>query len=826
MAELSARRARHDRRRQRGRETGLGLQRSWVCAALVFGLLVCGEALCQQQQLSQFDLPAQPLADSLRALGRQSHINILFPTSVASGLMAPALKAQLSAREALLRLLADTGITFEFLGNDTVVLSRSKSTAATAGAGSKSRPLLPEPAHSLENTSGEIEGVVVTARKRTELLQDVPMSVHVLSSQDILQQGADQFTDYYRLVPGVALQERGPGLNQVIVRGIPSLGGVGTAGVYIDDMPVTASEFQSDLKLSDIERIEVLRGPQGTLYGEGSMGGTVKVITAKPDLAVTGSRLAAQLSQSRGGESYAFDAMANIPLIYDRLAARAVAYSRETAGWLDNVALAQTNVNVEHTTGARLSVKALLSPGLTLNLMGLHQEQRIGGSQNADASLGDFVQFRPIDEPSYDRLSLFNANLSYDLPFANLYSSTSFFDRHQSFQRDLQVLAEQLQRTQAWIDTLLTTRTLTQEVRLTSPAENRLRYLVGVFFEHGESGDNEQVPTEPSVQPVKYFDTAGPSWVIQRAVFAELSYRVRENVTVTAGVRAFEEEQSFVSAQSVLGTAAPVFAGRSHASKQTPKVDIAYQMTDRTLLYALASEGVRSGGVNFSATLDRSVPLTYKPDSLWNYELGLKTLSSDRRWRLELAAFDIRWSDVQIALPVPSVPAVSYTDNADTAHSRGIEVDTTAHLTERVEVSLNGSYTDARLNRIVRQGLEIYPSGRLPNVPRFSAALTAAYTRPLPFSFASEGFVRLDAQYVGDSYNSPVNDAAGLQHAYGLANLRVGVRHEGWEVALSADNLLNTVAELSVDPGLSTPANRVVTRNPPRTIGVRVMWEN
>ena len=668
--------------------------------------------------------------------------------------------------------------------------------------------------------SEALEEVIVTAGKRAESLQKVDQSIGVLSQETLEKMGASQFSDYYRFVPSLSLLDRGPGFSTVAIRGITSLSVVtaGTTSVYFDEMPVSHAGFQPDLDAVDLDRVEVLRGPQGTLYGEGAMGGTVRIITHKADpTAISADFTAAGATTEHGGGSSAWSGVFNLPLVRDRLALRLVGYDRNDAGWVNNV-LGSSHVNCLQTSGGRASVFARLTDSLTLTAVALTQDQHNGGTQSIDSSLGPYLQSRLNRENSSDRYHQYNITLQYDTgPLGVLTSSTSYFDRMFDFARDLQALADDLGATGARITTSLPTYAVAEEVRLVSASGGGLEYALGAYFDHTLQGDRENVYLNDVPLPLISADSRAST--TQYALFGESSVLLPQQWKVTAGLRAFDLSLRLPGGEA----ATPAARGL------TPKFSIDHQFDSAHMVYLQAAKGFREGGANDATS--PGVKPTYRPDHVWNYEVGMKTHLEPLRTTVNLAAYYIDWSDIQVSVPDPNASYLNYIDNAGKAHSAGLEAEVTAHPLRALELQATLGYNSAVLHSLSRDGEPIYFRSRLPNVPRVVASLSADLTHNLAAGIT--GFARLDYSYTGTSFNTVSDTLPGatppvLQPSYNLLNIRLGVRGlRGFgpfsnDLELYADNLFDKRAALYIDPNLSSPGNEVVTVNRPRTIGIRV----
>jgi len=714
-----------------------------------------------------------------------------------------------------------------------------------------------------------LEEVIVTAQKREQSLQEVPISIRAIGETELRAMGADDFSSYANAVPAVNFQDRGPGRNKLVIRGIsPSVStSAATVGVYIDDMPVADQVSNPDLKLFDVDRIEILRGPQGTLYGEGSMGGTIHIITNQPDASdFYGNIEGTGASVSEGDSGYALNAMVNIPLVEDKLAVRVVAYGRDYGGWVDNLNAENSdkNINDEDTKGFRAALKWWATDNLNLTLMAMHQNTDAGG-QNADGGYETFLAGgflasirpsevdrneinQPVDETIEDEYDRYNLRIEYSLPFADLISVSSVFDR----ERGQAVNTPQIAVGRGLLEghTLVeaSTEIFTQEVRLVSNGSGPLEWTAGVFYKDSDRTETQFDQSNSMIDVPTYFgsgfaliipgdmsslvvDTA--TNVKQYAIFGDMTYRFSDAWAISAGLRYFEEEQKAVAslagdvgfdANTVLGSFGVPFDFRllgsgvavdvngvvpdgsfeQDDSATTPRFNLAYTPDDDTLVYGTISQGFRSGGVNVFAHAQLLAPAlglappiiiqpSYDSDSLWNYELGFKSMWMGGRMSFNGAVFYQDWSDVQV---VEESNGSFVIVNGGSAHSAGIEGEINLLATENLEFSLGAAWIEAEYDEDVpAQG--IISGDRLPDVPSYNLGLAATWNFTV---FNLDSFLRGDFLLVGDQVLiTPGLDGNQDIDSYGNINLRFGIGSERWYAQLFVDNLTDEDAELTAE---------------------------
>lgn len=686
------------------------------------------------------------------------------------------------------------------------------------------------------STQADSAAIVVTATRRDESLVDVPFSIQAVSGQELAQTGAVNFADYARSIAGVSFLDDGPGRSQIFIRGVSTGGDVdtgkeSTVGVYIDETPVTEGSSQPDLKLYDIARVEVLRGPQGTLYGSGSLGGTVRIITNQPRFdEVAGYGQLIGSATEKGGLNGNANGWLNVP-VSDSVAIRAVGYAIHNSGFIDNGFSGEKDINDEDTYGGRLALRARPATNLDVVLTGAYQETDVGAYNRATDTYPRLVLNQSAPEPFHDRLGTANLTVNLDLPFGRLTSSSSYFDRRRAFDNDIDYFLEAgfgIPRGSSVLS--YDAQSFAQEVRLASTSSGPFQWLVGAFYLNRDEAFVQTINVAgvpPAATPGgNLYYASIDTEVEQIAGFAELGYEFLPGLTATVGARVSQVDRSAARL-----TDGPALGGRSEAagdfseSSTTPKFNLSYEPSEGILVYAQAAQGFRIGGVNAGlppcgpgCTID--VGPTFGSDSLWNYEVGAK-IQLDRALFLAGSVFWIDWSDIQ--LNVSRGDGFNGFLNAGTARSRGFELELNGRLTDQLSVGGQVTYTDATL-RSLAPGVAGFatPGTRLPDVPEFSAAANATWTKQLGAD--RQFYIRGDIQYVGDRISS-LGPAALPLDDYSLVNLRVGIDLGRYSASLFVNNLFDERAQLSrnnfsgVRDGSPITFDRY-TINVPRTIGV------
>ena len=735
-------------------------------------------------------------------------------------------------------------------------------------------------------SSGSLDDIVVTAEKRSENLEKVPLSIVAYGAEALAETGVQDFSELAARIPGVTLNSVGPGRSSYSIRGVASVGGnAPTTGLYVDETPILPSGGDGatasiDPDLFDLARIEVLRGPQGTLYGASSMGGTVRLITNQPNLTAEQGAVNIEGSDTKhGGGNVRLDAMVNIPLVVDRAALRVVATYKDFSGFIDrqvgvwapnpNVApgfpaypVSPTqptavihHVNTDKLYSLRTTLKVAVNDSFTVTPSVWAQDLQEGGPSDYDVISGDaggpLVQRRPfnLSEAYSDRFVLSNLTLNYEFGFGSLKSTTSYMKRSEVTPDDeteaLEVNIPQGQFVPNVYAPIVTTRELTEELRFTfDPSGSALSGVVGAYFNNANRHyyvnyvtPNYNALFANSPTSIAFFgpgslsDTNysqhGDYSPKQSALFTELNYAITSRWKATAGVRWYDLEYTTVRYEDGLSNGGPTLsAGSAKNTGFNPKAELSFQATEADLFYASLSRGVRPGGVNTSNLAAKGCGQDYGPygpDSLWNYEAGAKTRWLDGALTVNAAAYYIKWSDVQQGRTLPC--SYQITENAGSAVVHGAEFEIQGQVGHHLQLGMGAGYTKAvlaadapSLNGVKGQQLE--------NVPLWNGGVTLKYVFSL-FRQSADGFVRADGQYVGESYpDFDRTDPATFQRAHGLLDLRAGLVHGAWEANLFANNVFDKQAALSrfISDNYDASTRSRIFTNRPRSVGLSVGW--
>ena len=724
----------------------------------------------------------------------------------------------------------------------------------------------------------QLEEVMVTATKRTKSVQDVPQTISVLGQDELEIQGIETGADFARRVPGLLLNETGKNLaSNFVIRGIASSTNAEemnqSVSVYIDDIPVTSSNtsIQPDLRLYDVSRVEVLKGPQGTLFGSGALAGVVRIVTNKADASGFDYSFSTDIA-SNGNSSIRqrYNGMVNVPLVEDKLALRIVGYAREEDGYVDNIGTGIDNANSYSEMGGRLSLVWDATDNFRANINVLYQDSEPDDSALFDPELGKHVRSSAIAEVATVEMTNYNLTLEYDNDFATFTSSSNFsmLDTYQTSDLNggfpFTLFPWLLNRTTE-------EENFVQEIRMVSNSDSRLDWVVGGFYAKRET---DRYLTFYTSQ--EFVDSRGITGLAdtrhgsnafvdgwrtnideELAAYAEFGYQLTDTLKATMGIRrgtteaddirhpigvdgigAFVGGVIFGGANTVTLPGFPTREiGTGKQNVTTTKWSLAWEPTDEMNLYIMAAEGFRAAVVNGSAQVnggvsqldpnDVVIPPIADPDSLWNYEIGMKATWLDGRINTNVSLFYIDWQDIQLQA-VRQSDGGTFVTNAGAAVSKGVEFEMLALATEKIQLGLNFSFQNAEITELTDEEAALTGAveGSELVSPDFSTSGFIEYSTPFN---GGDFYARTDIQYVGDYVNAfPfVSGNPGVPSAntartdsYENVNVSIGWSSDKWSISLYGENVLDNDDHTYIYP-LAFVDDRFATLRP-RTFGIRL----
>src|SRR5258707_124796 len=628
-------------------------------------------------------------------------------------------------------------------------------------------PAAAQQAPATQGSAPTLDEVIVTAEKRESTVLKTPINITAVTGTQLQEEGISSIERVIQQVPGISFRTAGPGQSQLQMRGLDASGGSSpTVGVYLDDIPLTPparsvyGKVVIDPDLYDLARVEVLRGPQGTLYGSGSMGGTLRLLTNQPDLRrAYGSAQTTGSGTNGGGFNYGESAMFNAPLIDDKVAVRVVETYKHISGWIDRIVLRDfplpiatpgcgyygcirgnvlgapvaadhKNVNDEDLLNVRASALIKVSDELTITPSIFYQRISMGGASTFDSTPGTLANYQPFDvaEPFSDRIQVYSLSVKYQLPGAEITSATSYWTRKEKQRQDWSEAAQALFGTPSFlpphgvgpVDIVEDDKShqASEELRIASTGAAPFQWLVGGFFSGFQSNPHE-LCYSPGFENVGLSANCltydQPTTLNQKAAFGEASYAITDKWKATTGLRWYSYTGKVVTTASgfVSQSGGPETTSTAYAANSgyNPKFNLSWTPTDSLDVYATAAKGFRPGGANqpipesgplnclpgLAAIGLKAFPTQYKPDSLWSYELGEKAQAFGNRVSVNSAVYYERWTGVQQLIAPPC--SYNFTDNAGDAAVYGSELEMAAKITSDLVLTISGGYTHAAINR-------------------------------------------------------------------------------------------------------------------------------
>ncbi len=715
------------------------------------------------------------------------------------------------------------------------------------------------------------QDVIVTAQKREQRLLDVPQSISVVSGAALETQQATTFEDYLKLVPGLQLNQAQLGQSRIILRGVNAGGVASTVAVYVDDTPfgsssglVNGAVLAGDFNTFDIARLEVLRGPQGTLYGANSLGGLLKFVTNAPDPTKVEARARGSVEDTKGGQiGYAGDAMINLPIVSDKLAIRANGYYRHYGGFIDAVGTplaiptkagvvskpsrVANDIDGANSYGGRASLLFTPSSALSVRLSAILQNIDARNPDTIDSNSFTLAQLygRPTQTefvPAFTRTAyrLYNGTADLNLGFATLTSVTSYATLNQNIRTDetgyLNIALGGALGTPdfALLQTTHQTK-FTQEVRLSLPKNDRFEGLIGGYYTHETGRINQQFSAFASgtlnLLPFPLLAAVTlPSNYNEYAGFANGTVHFGPMFDLTLGGRySHNVQRSSESIDGILeGGPSTDPQVRSSDNVFTYSVAPKININSHASVYGRVAKGYRPGGPNvLPALVPAGTPRTFDPDTVTSYEAGFKGETLDHKFSIDVAAFHIDWNRVQL---LAVVNGFGINANGGKAVSDGVEFTATVRPTEGLNFSANGAFTNARLKQDTSSFVGGRAGDQLPYSPKVSLGLDGSYEFAL--TGETKAFVgasmRMLSKQNGD-YDPAFRTTYGRQRqipAYDVVDLRAGVNLGRFELEAYAKNLTNALGRTFVGTTVpfSTLPNGAVTTGVirPRTAGIAI----
>ena len=876
-----------------------------------------------QNQYFELKVGAGPAVETLTWLAEKTQTQLLFPYDQLAMIQTNALDGRYSFRRALRTMLRGTNLRASYDKQGTVLIY-IVGTDGLRIANNVERPPHTEPKKKVANKTDRpatgpknrqipIEEIFVTSRKRSESIRDVPFSIAAQTEATIFLSGAQNMTDLARSISGLTFVDLGPGQNQIAIRGVSSgqvvrdqPGIKEQVGVYLDETAISMALFTPDLDFFDMRRVEVLRGPQGTLFGSGSLAGTVRYISNAPDMAETSFSTEANIAVTEGGDvSESLKAVFNLPFKGRHAALRAVAYFNELPGYVDAVGPDGTlskNVNSGEKYGGRLAFSAQLSERLSITPRLVYQKLNTNGFPRVDlfnVLANPYTQSRPavmlsanqqyiqLQESLDDEFLMVDAVLKYDGDSATLTSVSSVIDRGISVVRDAgQLTTSTLAQPTAFnlsgevltLDAPLVDQTslrlFSQEVRISSVEEASFEYVVGGFYTQSDRNFGQSLFL-PGFEALTGLSTSNAPALAdhlfysrfqfdfsQWALFGEMTYKVADKIQLTAGLRWFEfTEQRTLELDGLFAadSARQTGPAKTVSSGLTPRLILAYEVSENFQINAQVAKGFRLGGINDPLNTPLCTPEDFETygnrpffenEELWNYEIGMKSTLAGGRLTFDTAIFYADINNLQATVDAGSCSS-RIIFNVPRARSIGIETEIFIRPHPNFDISISATMQNAQIrstlvssNPADMSALNGIDRGnRLPTSPTFQASTQFSYHWAWDDDW--NGFAALSLQYAGSSYTQIGDQVPGFGAvdltvtqlgdpsidefrfnpelpAYQSGNIRIGARRGAIELSLYVSNFWNEQIRTSLDRERGGLARIGHTVSRPRTVGLTV----
>ena len=816
---------------------------------IVYYCLLIPLAHAGNEQHFAFDIPQQRADVALRVLANQAGLSVVFDFDVISQHQANALSGNYSVKKAVELLLADTGLRYEFDSSGHLIITKNSELDGENVMGLKSKKQLLASVIAMFVGSGGVQGVlaqgeggavdeqeewlleeiVVTAQKREQRLIDVPMSITAMTGEMLENKGIHNINDLSFAVPSLSVMELGSGWQAIAIRGVNnSIGNASLVGLYVDESPVSiVPSVQLDLRAVDLERVEVLKGPQGTLYGAGAVGGAIRYITKNPSFDdVEGSLGVSVYNTHKGDVSTEYNGALNIPVVDDVLAIRIAASYQDIGGWIDQPDINKENINDKELSHIRIKGLWQVADNLEVNVSATSHRSDGGGYNLINFGDPGSSYYRsavdrdasPAFRHDYD---LYNITVNYNLDFATLTSASTYAD----FVTKSGSLS--LFSTSASFPTGLTERIdydglfegdlFSQEIRLASNGEGPMTWTLGAFYSKTEDSymRGELKLQRPGVSLISlpaptektehFFESS--------AVFADLAYNITDTLTIGVGTRYFEQDAEY--------------DGRFYEHNPKGVFDdvssrayVSYALNEDFNMYLNIGQGFRPGGFSNRFEVARGANGGYDSEHVVSYELGSKGSLLDNHVNIELALFLSTYEDYQSRSSTPGLTGFS-TENSAEAEIKGVEWNLQWMALDNLSLGFSGNVIDTEFTKIDSLPATFHEGDQINDIPEYSYSLNLDYR--FEWSNSTLGFARMDYNKQGESTNTDRGGAYVTEeissNTVSFLNAQIGAEWETLSLELFGENLLDEEKSPMAWLVGATPQNRR------RTLGVKIGYD-
>ncbi len=768
------------------------------------------------------------MAQALIAFALQAKLSISHTGIDFHDAMANPVEGRLRPSTAMAQLLAGSRYEYVFLDDETVQIRLAEPTKPTV----------------VTNAEPVIDEIIVTATKRPEISRLLPNSMAVVSGSDIDNGGLKTATDLATGVSGLVATNLGAGQDKLFIRGLSDSTFSGrsqsTVGLYLDESRVTDDAPDPGLRLVDINRIEILRGPQGTLYGGGALGGVIRIITNQP--ATDRTQAMAGISSAftdHGNPSGGADAMLNLPIIDDVLALRVVGYVNRDGGYIDDTRLARSDVNRTDTDGLRAALRWQPDNDWTVTLGATDQAIYAADSQYSQSNLPPLTRANYVPEPHRDQFLQGNITVEGQFELGTLTSASAVTERR---------IGDQFDATREWpsltgfaagpsrFNDVRDIQSITHETRFSSKESGDWSWLAGLFLtDRDEDYTASLIGPNRVGQPINARAEARADHADEAALFGDASYAFTPYISATAGTRFY---YSTLSASSQIYASPPAgfstAGGRNDATGILPSIVLDIRPSSALLVYLSAAEGVRLGGINIDSpngavnifgtppggdSGEKAEANAFASDTLWTYEVGAKASLLDGRLTASTAAWLSFWDNVQSDQILSN--GSLYIADVGNVRDPGFEADFEVQPIDRLALQGNFFWNDPKI--IHANPFLIQTDGRLPGVPQISFGTSTRYDYPVFGDY--DASIRFDYSYIGKSHvGFDVKNSPEMGN-YFTANLRLGLFHDPWQATLYVNNITNEQANtLAYGNPFSFGRIGQITPVRPLTVGLQWVW--
>ncbi len=795
---------------------GFEAWRRWALvpsAACAIGL--SGPASAAEKTFA-FDIPAKPLKAALIDLAIESGVSISTQAAATCAPNGHALKGRLTLEAGLKNLLAGTGCGFRMIDAHAVEIFRLP----------RDKPPATKPSRKLQTEeASSLSELVIVATRRLTPADRLAYAVSAIDSATVSAQGLRDAGDLAMAVPSMTVTNLGAGRDKIMLRGMSDGPLTGRAqsmvGLYLDDTRLTYNAPDPDLLLIDIAQVEVLRGPQGALYGAGSLGGVLHLVTEKPNPTGFDAWIAATAGATKGGAaSGGASGMINLPLFQGRGAARLVAYRDVQGGYIDDVGLGLKNINRTVRTGARLALRLDLDNGWTLSTGATVQAINADDTQYGQATEARYTRRNQVREPHDNDFAEAHVGLNGDINGVEARGTVSAVHHDITSRYDATSAPPvSLAPGPAAYDDASQIQSLIAEGSLASPVSARVQWLAGVFLARTQQ-DADFILTRLADSQRHAFAENRRDTLDEAALFGEVTLPIRPSLSLTLGGRLFGSKTE-VSSLIQTQTDAPI-AYRGHLSRTgfAPKIVLSYSLSPEVLIYLQAAEGYRASGFNttgapgqiFSTAGSAEPRRIYDRDELWSLEAGGKLSFLDDKARLRIAVFQTLWNNIQSDQLLAS--GLPFTANIGDGRNIGLELES-AYRTGRLRLAASLLINHPELEN-ANPAFPARGDMNLAGVPAREGGVTAHYDWPLTSALALE----FDGRYAYVGHSRLTFDAATapVMGSYATGRLALGLATPRWRLTAALDNPTDSHGDtFAYGNPFSLRTTRQVTPPRPRT---------